>query len=164
MVSRLFNPLRFRAGLPALWRLFHPTRWPALFGLTILCLIIRENYPFSNFPMYSSFAKSSYYIYLADAQGRPLATSRFGLTTPGVKKIFDSKRRAELRRGKEATGPNATWADRAAGASLLRYLEGLPAVQRQRPSLLPGLQVRRVNLLWEAGRIETATEIVAQRP
>jgi hypothetical protein len=114
--------------------------------------------------MYSSFAKKSYYIYLADAQGRPLATNRFGLTTPGLKKVFESKRRAEIRKRKNAGEPDAAWANRAAGVSLLRYLEELPAVQRQEPSLLPGLQVRRVNLLWKAGRIDSTSTTVAQRP
>ncbi len=114
--------------------------------------------------MYSSFAKNSYYIYLADAEGQPLATNRFGLTTPGMKKIFESKRRAAIKKDEDAHDREPLWADRAAGGSLLQYLEGLPAVQKQKPSLLPGLQVRRVNLLWKAGRIESTTKIVAQRP
>lgn len=114
--------------------------------------------------MYSSFAKDSYYIYLADAKGDALGTNQFGLTTPGMKKIFESKRRAAIREDKTAHKQDPFWADRAAGAALLRYLEGLPAVQRQKPSLLPGLEVRRVNLLWKAGRIEATRKIVAQHP
>ena len=139
-------------------------RWPVLFGLTILCLIARENYPFSNFPMYSSFAKSSYYIYLADGTGQPLATSRFGLTTTGLKKIFESNRRAEFRVDKGTAKPDSALADRAAAAALLRYLDQLPDVRRQPPELLHGLQVRRVNLLWKAGRIEAETITIAQHP
>jgi hypothetical protein len=164
VVTIFSNPRRFGNALEALWTWFQPKHWPVLFGLTILCLVIQENYPFSNFPMYSSFAKNSYYIYLADAKGQALATTRFGLTTPGMKKIFESKRRTEIRRSADGMEKDTSWADRAAGASLLRYLERLPAVQSQKPSLLPGLQVRRVNLLWKAGRIESATKIVAQRP
>ncbi len=114
--------------------------------------------------MYSSFAKNSYYIYLADGKGEALGTNQFGLTTPGMKKIFESKRRAAIRKDITAQEQDPFWADRAAGAALLRYLEGLPAVQRQVPSLLPGLEVRRVNLLWKAGRVEATTRIVAQRP
>lgn len=144
--------------------MFHPRRWPALFGLTVLCLVLQENYPFSNFPMYSSFAKNSYYVYLADGNGQPLATTRFGLTTPGMKKIYESRRRAAIKKDKEAHNQDSFWADRAAGASLLQYLEGLPALQKQKSSLLPGLEVRRVNLLWKAGRIESTTRIVAQHP
>jgi len=109
--------------------------------------------------MYSSFAKNSYYIYLSDNTGQPLATTRFGLTTPGLKKIFESKRRAEF---KGKTGPID--ADSVAGAALLRYLEELPVVQQQSPGLLHGLQVQRVNLLWKSGRIEADSKSIARHP
>lgn len=142
-----------------LWRVLHPTRWPVFFALTVLCLLAGENYPFSNFPMYSSFAKNSYYIYLANAAGQPLASASFGLTTPGLKKIFESKRRAQFRHSGMIEPAQA---DQAAGAALLRYLDELPAVARK-PALLPGLQVRRVNILWEAGGITAQTETVAQQ-
>ena len=145
-----------------LGRSLHPARWPVFFALTILCLVARENYPFSNYPMYSSFKRKSYYIYLADEIGKPLATSRFGLTTPGLKKIFESQRRAAFTREDETGGPDSALADRSAGVALLRYLEGLPVVRRQPPSLLRGLQVRRVNLFWKPERIEAETEIIAQ--
>ena len=154
--------MRIRASLQRLGRSLHPARWPVFSALTILCLVAGENYPFSNYPMYSSFKRKSYYVYLADKMGQPLATSRFGLTTPGLKKIFESQRRAAFTRDDETASPDSALADRSAGVALLRYLEGLPVVRRQRPDLLPGLQVRRVNLFWKSGRIEAETQIVAQ--
>ena len=161
-VGAFFDQANIRAGLHRLWASFRPGRWPVFYALTILCLVLRENYPFSNFPMYSSFAKNSYYIYLADKTGEPLATRRFGLTTPGLKKIFESKRRSAFRRSEGTAKPDSAILDQAAGAALLDYLERLPAVQPQRRSILRGLQVRRVNLFCNAGRIEAGTEIVAQ--
>ena len=137
-------------------------RWPVFFALAILCLVLRENYPFSNYPMYSSFAPKAYFIYLADANGQALAALRFGLTTPGLKKIFESRRR-QIARERGETGSDLAAADRAAGIALLRYLEKLPAVQRQPPGLLRGLQVRRVNILWKKGVIEAETRTLAQR-
>jgi|SRR5579862_4217504 len=128
-------------------------RWSVFITLTILCLIVGENYPFSNFPMYSSFAPNSSYIYLADVTGAPVPTSRFGLNTMDLKKLFQSNRQAEL---ESKAGPDA-----AAGAALLHYLENLRAVP---PDLLRGLQVRRVNLLWKSGRIEADTRTVARHP
>jgi len=67
----------------------------------ILCLIARENYPFS-FPDYSSFAKNSFYIYLADGTGQPLATSRFGPNDDGMKKF--SNRTGERNSGRQRSG------------------------------------------------------------
>ena len=57
--------------------------------MTLLCLGLRENYPFSHFPMFSSFSNRTYFIHLADAQGRELKTRQFGLSNSGMKKIFD---------------------------------------------------------------------------
>jgi hypothetical protein len=112
--------------------------------------------------MYSSFKQKSYYVYLADKMGQPLGDQPLGLTTPGLKKIFESQRRAAFMREDETAKPDSALADRSAGVALLRYLEGPPVVRRQRPGLLPGLQVRRVNLFWKPGRIEAETQIVAQ--
>ena len=138
--------------------------WPIFFALTVLCLVAQENYPFSNFPMYSSFAPKSYLVYLADATGQPLPTFRFGLSTADLKKVFNSKRQPLFRLEKGAAKPKPATADRIAGAEVLRHLEKLPAVRGQRPSLLPGLQVRRVDLRWKNGRIETETTTIAQHP
>jgi hypothetical protein len=136
-------------------------RWPVFLVISALCLAFGENYPFSNFPMYSSFAKNSYFIYLADAAGRPLATSRFGLTTPGLKKIFESQRRAYFRASPASREESGT-ADKTAGVSLLHYIEQLPVVQARSRALLRGLQVRRVNILWTKSGITEQTEVVAQ--
>ncbi len=62
--------------------------------LTLICLVVEEQYPFSNFPMYSSFGDRTYYIYLADGAGQPLATKpTAGMTTPTLKKVFDGELR-----------------------------------------------------------------------
>ncbi len=132
--------------------------------MTGLCLAAGENYPFSNFPMYSSFAKNSYYLYLADAAGRPLPTTRFGMTTPGLKKIFESKRRSLFRVKAGAAKPEPAAVDKAAGAALLQYLEALPAVRSQKSSLLRGLEVRRVGIFWKAASLSTDTQTLAQHP
>ena len=91
-----------------------------------------------------------------------MATSRFGLTTPGLKKIFNRGAGRLSRTTMKRPDPIQALKDRSAGVALLRYLEGLPVVRRQRPGLLRGLQVRRVNLFWKSGRIEAETQIVAQ--
>jgi hypothetical protein len=131
--------------------------------ITLSCLILGENYPFSNFPMYSSFTKDSFVIYLADAAGRPLPTTRFGLLTSNLQKIFSSKRSRLLARLRdEETQTNDI--DKTAAFDLLQYLNELPAVRARRGTSLRGVQVRRVNIVWTAGRIRCSGETLAQHP
>jgi hypothetical protein len=140
----------------------HASHWLVFLTVTLLCLILRENYPFSNFPMYSSFSKKSFVIYLADAAGDPLPTTRFGRATGYLQKIFGSKRARQLMQLK--TGEvHPVDVDKTAAAALLQYLDDLPVVRAQ-PALLCGVQVRRMNIVWNAGRISCTTETLEQHP
>jgi hypothetical protein len=58
--------------------------------------VLRENYPFSHFPMYSSFSSSTYFLYLTEASGSALHTRRFGLTSTDLKKIFENEAEAHV--------------------------------------------------------------------
>jgi hypothetical protein len=58
------------------------SRFGVLLTFTVLCLVIGEQYPFSSFPMYSSFSLDTYYIYLADRFDRPIAAQlKLGVST-----------------------------------------------------------------------------------
>jgi hypothetical protein len=139
------------------------SRLTVFLTITLLCLILRENYPFSDFRMYSGFGRKSYVIYLADAAGRPLPTNRFGLASSTLKKIFNSIRSRQFARlGKEEMRTNDL--DKIAAFGLLHYLNELPAVRARQGTVLRGVQVRRINIAWNAGRISCSTETLAQRP
>lgn len=61
-----------------------------------------EWYPFSNFPMYSSFERQAYYVYVTDLDDQPVALyPTFATWTSSVKKIFDDYFKAEARRLKK---------------------------------------------------------------
>jgi len=63
----------------------------ALF-LIAVCFAVRENFPFSHFPMYSSFSDYSYYVYFTDAQDEPVPILDLsGHKTSGLKKIYDKR-------------------------------------------------------------------------
>ena len=67
-------------------------------AVVAICFIVRENFPFSHFPMYSSFDKYSYYIHIADKDGKPLPIFTLsGHRTSSLKKIYNS----ELKRTRE---------------------------------------------------------------
>jgi len=63
-----------------------------LWVLVPLLLIVRENYPFSHFPMYSGMAPGAHYYYLADEQGEALPVKKlFGLSASRMKKVYYAK-------------------------------------------------------------------------
>ncbi len=77
---------------------------PGLIVATVLCLLLQENYPFSDFPMYSSFASNSSYVFVSDREGEPLPVeSLAGVRTSKLKKIFMSHLR-DHREALEASG------------------------------------------------------------
>jgi hypothetical protein len=135
------------------------TRYKWLLFIVLLCLTLRENYPFSNFPMYSTFSNHDYYIYLASSNGHPLATPRFGLSTSALKKIFDRHRRAELK--KLADRADASLAEEAAGKLLLDYLDGLATTQPKAKKLLPGVRVEYVRVDQRSGALRLNTRTLA---
>ena len=77
------------------WLRNTPCRW--LLIMTLLGLGLRENYPFSHFPMFSSFSNRTYFIHLADADGRALRTRQLGLSNSAMKKIFGRYLRVDLK-------------------------------------------------------------------
>jgi hypothetical protein len=138
-------PLRLAAALEWL----KSTRLKCLLVMTLLCLGLRENYPFSNFPMFSSFYGHTYLLYLTDAQGTAVSSRRLGLQTSALKKIFDTQRRAEL---KKTSGPwkaRGALVEHMAGEALLRYIDRQGSVQPQIRNLLHGLRVQYVTIRLE---------------
>lgn len=61
-----------------------------------------EWYPFSNFPMYSTFEPTAYYVYVTDLNDKPVAlVPTFGNWGSGVKKTYDQYLKAEVKRLKD---------------------------------------------------------------
>jgi hypothetical protein len=150
-------PLRLTAAFEWL----KSTRFKCLLAMTLLCLGLRENYPFSNFPMFSSFNGRTYMLYLADAQGTALSSATFGLQTSALKKIFDTYRRAELRKTSGPSKVRAALAEQAAGEALLRYIERQGSVQPQIRNLLHGLRVQYLSIHLKRDRLVFETRTIA---
>lgn len=140
------------------------TRCEWLLVMTILCLGLRENYPFSNFPMYSSFNNRTYYLYLTDANGAAIRTKEFGLSSSALKKIFDRYRRQELGRFQDAGQDRVQLAEASAGQLLLRYLDGLSAGRPKAAAMLAGLRVQHVRVSQRDDALNLETHVVAQNP
>ncbi|HEY2712446.1 MAG TPA: hypothetical protein VGI60_08025 [Chthoniobacterales bacterium] len=140
------------------------TRCKWLLLVTVLCLVLRENYPFSHFPMYSSFSNETYFLYLTDAAGQPIATTRLGLSSSTLKKIFDRQRRSNLRKYRTADSARFRLADQAAAQSVLEYLDGLAAHVPSAGKLLQGARVQRAMVREKSGAVALETEALAKHP
>lgn len=138
------------------------TRCRCLLVMTLLGLGLRENYPFSHFPMFSSFSDRTYFIHLADADGTALKTRQIGLSNSAMKKIFDRYRRSELKHFDDAGSERVRLAEAAAGQSLLRYLDGLTAERPAARKLLRGLQVQHVKVEQKADKLVLETRTIAR--
>lgn len=152
----------WKSSLRAVQAWLGRTRCKYLLVITLLCLVLRENYPFSHFPMFSSFSSRSYYIYLTDGMGGALKTREFGLSNSTMKKIFDRYRRQQLGRYAAAGADRVPLAEAAAGQELLHYLDGISAHRPRAAKLLAGLQVQHVTVRQENGAVRLETRTVAR--
>lgn len=76
-------------GVLEWWRRF-PIK--AMVLISALCLALQEEYPFSHFPMYSSFSDYSYYVYVTDRSGEPIALEKLmSIRTSKLKKFYQSQ-------------------------------------------------------------------------
>ncbi|HEY1582511.1 MAG TPA: hypothetical protein VGF73_05390 [Chthoniobacterales bacterium] len=138
------------------------SRCKCLLVMTLLGLVLRENYPFSNFPMFSSFSHKTYFVHLTDAQGVALGIRQFGLSNSGMKKIFDGYRRKDLKRFVNAGKQRVPLAEAAAAQSLLHYLNGLTKARPATQKLLRGLQIQYVKVQQENDALRLETKSLAQ--
>jgi hypothetical protein len=74
--------------------------WPWFVASIVLGFIIRENFPFSHWPMYSNFSRESGYVYIVNGAGQPIAAATLFETAPRLRRQFERERRTEFTRAK----------------------------------------------------------------
>ena len=132
-----------------------------------------EWYPFSNFPMYSSFEPTAYYVYVTDLEDRPLAlVPTFGNWGSGVKKTYDKFLKEEVKRLKaEAEKRGEKYKTRiaqmpgeqcrpAGDATLKQLREGARNQEEVRKH--PGFRLHQVDITLEEGRIVQREKVVGE--
>jgi hypothetical protein len=132
-----------------------------------------EWYPFSNFPMYSTFEDTAYYVYVTDVTDKPLAlVPAFGRTGSEVKKLYNGflneevnrlKQQARNRGEKYSKGKVQMTGEecRPAGDATLRQL--LETAKSQGEARRhPGLRLHQVDITLEKGAIVRRTKTVGE--
>ncbi len=121
-----------------------------------------EFYPFSNFPMYSSFASSTYYVYVADLSDQPVPVTRLtGKVLSNLKKQYDTelkKQKAKASGIRQADLPLA--ARQEAGETVLRWL--LPFAHHNELQRLGGLRLKEVTITHDGNGLQKQTLAVGE--
>ena len=140
--------------------------------VTVVCLVVKEEFPFSHFPMYESFSDYSFTVYIADRDGEPIPVqSLTSQKTSKLKKIFNKEQklvRKELEgAGVEIDGYRFMTAGqrRPAGEETLRWLyenskeSGVEELRRLAPLRLYYIHLR----VGDEG-FERQVELIAEVP
>lgn len=121
----------------------------------VLCGVVKDNFPFSHFPMYDHFPEHTFYVFVKDGRGGPIALeSVTGMRTANFKKPYD-KELNRIRKSLDKRKLELSVAEREpAGRRALEnlYQRAPEPVKRRLESLAP-LQFYHADILMEAGVI-----------
>ena len=121
-------------------------------------LVLRENYPFSHFPMYSSPKAPRAYYLVTNSEEQPLPISTLtGVTPPKIGKIHWRKSR-EQEVAARKLGKSHSGSDHQAGREICAMLREQAAVRGQ--NLPQGLRLFRVEIQYDRGVIKERKELL----
>jgi hypothetical protein len=148
-----------RAALSAL----RSGRVTVLLGLSVLCLVIGEQFPFSDFPMYSSFSRRTSYVFLADGSGKPVATlPATGMTTATLRKVYGNEIEQDRPRLRTPRGRLTPEQKRPAGERTLAALRSSRWAQEHGDAFPPALQLYEVTISYGPNGFEKHTNLIAE--
>jgi len=135
------------------YRLLLHTPLTVLAIFVTVSLIVKENFPFSHFPMYSSpTARRSYYM-ITDAEGRPLPiTTLTGVTPPKIGKIHRKKSQERESMARKSGEQDSAGQEKAIGREICEMLRQ-QAIKRGQ-TLPQGMQLYRVEIRYDDGQIK----------
>jgi hypothetical protein len=149
-----------RALLPVVGKLLLRIPFREVLFFVVLLVIPGENYPFSNFPMYSSLDDESFYFVVKTGQGEtlPFATS-FRSRASYVPKALKTERRKL-----EKEGLSSEAALNQAGHNVLNHLLEKAEPQSRDELVRSGLKLVEVRIWVANARLEQSENIVAEMP
>lgn len=123
----------------------------------VLSVIIRENFPFSNFPMYSNPSPERFYYTISEADGKglPVATLT-GITSPKIGKIY--RKKADELSKKIGVSPSKFSPEQvqSLGLDILTFLRH--EAENRKQTLPAKLQINKITISYKDGKIiETPT-------
>jgi hypothetical protein len=129
----------------------------AIFG--VLCLIARENFPFSNFPMYARPSAERGYFVISDGGGNPIPVGTLtGVTASQVGKTYRRKSK-ELATGERLSAEQSRAdRDRAVGMEIFQMLR--EQASKRGKELPEKLQLHLVEIRFADGQIKETKRVL----
>ncbi|HEY5812972.1 MAG TPA: hypothetical protein VIT23_10010 [Terrimicrobiaceae bacterium] len=141
------------------YRILLHTPLTSLIVFVVVSLILRENYPFSHFPMYSSPSAKRYYFMVTDAAGQALPiASVSGITPPKIGKIHFKKSQTYEAKARKADPQGMPGQEETIGREICDMLRE-QAVKRGQ-TLAQGLQLYRVEIQYVDGQIKETRRLL----
>lgn len=137
-----------------------------LIALPVFCALslwLRENYPFSHFPMYGNPTPVSQYYHLADGDGKPLPIATLtGKTAPKLGKMLRTYRDERLKaiKPKVKELPKEDWA--AICQKVLDYLRQQAAVKHL--TLPAKMKIMSTEIRYQGGQVVETPEVFYAEP
>lgn len=147
-----------------IWTILKYTPFREVILAVILLSVVKENYPFSHFPMYSSLSPSANYVYVTNGKDEVLGFKQtFALSAPQTSKVLRSKRReAERKNRKDWTEIRQAEASRIAGEEILTYLIDTAPAEKRDVLRANGLKLYEVKLRQNEEGIHEDRSLVAE--
>jgi hypothetical protein len=134
-------------------RLLWHTPLTALVIFVILCLIVKENFPFSNFPMYARPGAERGYFVVTDGDGQPIPVGNLtGVTASQVGKAYRKKSKEFGRKTNPLSTQSRTDRDRIVGGEIFQMLREQAA--KREKNLPEKLQLHLVEIRFDDGEIK----------
>ena len=139
--------------------------------IAALCLGLKENFPFTHYPMYSDFSDETYYVWLADAEGKPIASqSVTGLRLGRIKKVYNKGLLEARQNAKSSEGKTPRKRDLSSeqklpsGVATLEWIyESSNEAARAELRRSSPIRLYEVDITIEDGRVvESAPELVGE--
>lgn len=154
--GQVLRVLLVGVGLILLWRAF-PELW-VVWSLTLGNLLLKENFPFSHYPMYARHHPTNHYFFLTDEREEPIPVREFRVGAGTLRKIFNAETRRM--RGKGRTIGDLT-TEQLAGAGR-RTLELLVGASSRTASRHRVVRLHHVDLRYDGGAIRSKTTMIAE--
>ena len=140
-------------------RLLWHTPLTALILFVTVCLIAKENFPFSNFPMYSRPNAERGYFLITDGEGQPIPVgSLTGVSASQVGKAYRKKSKELGRQPHPLSGQSRAERDRLVGAEIFQMLREQAA--KRGKDLPKSLQLHLVEIRFEGGEIKEKQRVL----
>jgi hypothetical protein len=129
----LIHENRFMSLPATLFSLWERLPFRAMALLTALLLFLKEEFPFSNFPMYANFDEEADVVFVTDQNNAPVAMEPlFGTGSAGTKKRYEAELASLCNKAKRDTEHSTPEERKQAGATELAGL-----VKRLKRKVLP---------------------------